>query len=259
MSRARVLETLETPAPGAIAATDYRGDLQMHSTWSDGRQTIEDIIEAALARGYAFSGLTDHSYGLRIARGVSMADLADQHREIDDLNQRYQGRFRLLKGIEANIGPDGSIDMTPEELARLEFVVAAPHSGLRSPDDQTARMVAAVRARGVHVLGHPRGRQYSTRAGIQADWSQVFAAAATANVAIEIDGDPWRQDVDYELARNALQAGCVFALDSDAHSPPELRNAEIAIAHARLAGVPRDRVINGWPIDRLIAWLAERP
>jgi histidinol phosphatase-like PHP family hydrolase len=259
MSRARVLEALETPAPGAIAATDYRGDLQMHSTWSDGRQTIEDIIEAALARGYAFCGLTDHSYGLRIARGVSMADLAEQHHEIDGLNQRYQGRFRLLKGIEANIGQDGSIDMTVEELARLEFVVAAPHSGLRSPADQTARMVAAVRGRGVHVLGHPRGRQYSTRAGIQADWSQVFAAAAGANVAIEIDGDPWRQDVDFQLARDALQAGCLFALDSDAHSPPELRNAEIAIAHARLAGIPRDRVINCWPTDRLIAWLAERP
>jgi histidinol phosphatase-like PHP family hydrolase len=259
MSRARVLEILDTAAPGAIAATDYRGDLQMHSTWSDGRQTIEDIIEAALVRGYEFCGLTDHSYGLRIAGGVSMADLAQQHVEIDHLNQRYQGRFRLIKGIEANIGADGSIDMTPGELARLEFVVAAPHSGLRSPVDQTARMVAAVRAHGVHVLGHPRGRQYSTRAGVQADWSQVFAAAAAANVAIEIDGDPWRQDVDYELAKNALQAGCLVALDSDAHSPPELRNAEIAIAHARLAGVPRDRVINCWATDRLIAWLAERP
>jgi len=258
MSRARVLETLETPAPGTIAPADYRGDLQMHSTWSDGRQTIEDINEAALARGYAYCGLTDHSYGLRIARGLSMADLADQHREIDGLNERYQGRFRLIKGIEANIGADGAIDMTPEELARLELVVAAPHSGLRSPADQTPRMVAAVRARGVHVLGHPRGRQYSTRAGIQADWPQVFAAAATANVAIDIDGDPWRQDVDYELARDALQAGCVIALDSDAHSPPELRNAEIAIAHARLAGIPRDRVINCWPTDRLLAWLAER-
>jgi histidinol phosphatase-like PHP family hydrolase len=259
MSRARVLETLQTAAPGAIAATDYRGDLQMHSTWSDGRQTIEEIIEAALARGYAFCGLTDHSYGLRIAGGVSMADLAEQHLEIDRLNERYQGRFRLIKGIEANIGADGSIDMTPEELARLELVVAAPHSGLRSPDDQTTRMVAAVRARGVHVLGHPRGRQYSTRAGIQAEWSQVFTAAAAANVAIEIDGDPWRQDVDYELARTALQAGCLLALDSDAHSPPELRNAEIAIAHARIAGIPRERVINCWPTDRLIAWLAERP
>src|SRR5262249_28526825 len=155
-------------------------------------------------------------------------------------------------------GPDGSIDLAPEELARLELVLAAPHSGLRSLDDQTPRMLAAVMARGVHVLGHPRGRLYSTRAGIEANWPEGFPAAAVSNVAIEIDGDPWRQDVDYELARAALEAGCLFALDSDAHSPPELRNAEIAIAHARLAGVPQDRVINCWPTDRLLAWLADR-
>ncbi|HEV8448160.1 MAG TPA: PHP domain-containing protein [Gemmatimonadaceae bacterium] len=258
MSRARVLEALAAPAPGAIEVSDYRGDLQMHSTWSDGRQTLEDIIEAALERGYAFCGVTDHSYGLRIARGVSMADLAEEHREIDALNQRYEGRFRLIKGIEANVMPDGSIDMKPDELARLEFVVAAPHSALRTPADQTARMVTAVRAHGVHILGHPRGRHYSERLGIQADWPEVFAAAANANVAVEVDGDPWRQDVDFELARDALAAGCLFALDSDAHSPPELRNAEIAVAHARLAGVPADRVINCWPFDRLMDWFADR-
>ena len=258
MSRARVLEALAAPAPGAVEVSDYRGDLQMHSTWSDGRQTLEEIVEAALARGYAYSGVTDHSYGLRIARGVSMADLAREHREIDALNERYKGRFRLLKGIEANIGADGSIDMTTEELARLEFVVAAPHSGLRSAADQTVRMVAAVRASGVHILGHPRGRHYSERLGVQADWPEVFGAAAAANVAIEIDGDPWRQDIDYELAGDALEAGCLFALDSDAHSPPELRNAEVAVAHARLAGVPAERVVNCWPLDRLMDWLADR-
>src|SRR5262249_41668921 len=155
-------------------------------------------------------------------------------------------RFRLIKGIEANIGPDGSIDMTRSELGRLELVVAAPHSGLRTAADQTERMVAAVRAGGVHVLGHPRGRVYGERPGISANWPAVFEAAAATNVAIEIDGDPWRQDVDYALAPSALDAGCVFALDSDAHSPPELRNAEYAIAHARLAGIPGDRVINCW-------------
>src|SRR5262249_49505858 len=154
---------------------------------------------------------------------------------------------------------DGSIDMTPAELAQLEYVLVAPHSGLRSSDDQTARMVAAVRAPGVHVLGHPRGRHYSERLGVQADWREVFAAAANANVAVEIDGDPWRQDIDYTLAPAALEAGCLFALDSDAHSPPELRNAEFAIAHARLAGVPRERVINCWPLDRLTDRLADRP
>jgi histidinol phosphatase-like PHP family hydrolase len=258
MSRARVVETLAAPADGAVGVSDYRGDLQMHSTWSDGRQTLENIVEAGIERGYSFCGVTDHSYGLRIARGLSMEDLANEHREIDALNQRYAGRFRLLKGIEANIAVDGSIDMKPDELARLEFVVAAPHAGLRTTADQTERMVTAVRARGVHILGHPRGRHYSERLGIQADWPEVFATAAAANVAVEIDGDPWRQDLDYELARVAHDAGCLLALDSDAHSPPELRNAEVAVAHARLAGVPAERVINCWPVDRLMEWLADR-
>ncbi len=257
LSRARMIEVLNEPSPGAPAVADYRGDLQMHSTWSDGRQTLEEIIEAALERGYEFCGVTDHSYGLRIAGGMSMAQVAEQHLEIDRLNARYRDRFRLIKGIEANIGPDGSIDMTADELGQLELVVAAPHSGLRSTADQTDRMVNAVRQRGVHILGHPRGRLYATRPGVTARWTDVFDAAAGANVAIEIDGDPWRQDIDYELVRQALDAGCVVALDSDAHSTSELRNVEFAIAHARLAGIPRERVINCWPTERLLAWLEQ--
>src|SRR6185312_5811825 len=111
---------------------DYRGDLQMHSTWSDGSQTLEEIVAAGLALGYTFCGVTDHSYGLPIAGGVSMAELLQQHAEMDRLNSEHRGQFRLIKGIEANIKADGTVDMTPEELAQLEVVVAAPHSALRS-------------------------------------------------------------------------------------------------------------------------------
>ena len=119
-------------------------------------------------------------------------------------------------------------------------------------------MVAAVKTRGVHILGHPRGRKYGARPGVTADWDRVFAAAKRANVAIEIDGDPSRQDIDYDLARRAVTAGCLFALDSDAHSTGELAYAETAIAHARLAGVPTDRVVNCWETDRLLEWLRSR-
>src|SRR5437762_3710114 len=227
----------------------------MHSTWSDGSQTLDEIVAAGIERGYSFCGVTDHSYGLPIAGGVSMAKLFEQHRAIDRLNKRYKGKFRLIKGIEANIRADGSVDMTPAELQQLELVVAAPHSSLRSAADQTARMVNAVQTPGVHILGHPRGRMYGSRPGVTADWPQVFRAAARANVAIEIDGDPSRQDIDHDLAKQAIAAGCLFALDSDAHSTGELRYAETAIAHARLAGVPVERVINCWPVDRLLQWL----
>lgn len=258
LSRAEVVAALGNRRLKGVSLDDYRGDLQMHSTYSDGSQTLRAIVDTGIARGYEYAAVTDHSHGLPIARGVSMADLARQHREIDRLNARYEGRFRLIKGIEANILADGTLDMTADERRGLELVVAAPHSSLRSSADQTARMLAAVRTPGVHILGHPRGRKYGTRAGVRADWDRVFAAAARTGVAIEIDGDPRRQDVDHALARRALAAGCLFALDSDAHAPDEWAFAETAVAHARLAGIPRERVVNCWPLEFLEQWLRSR-
>ena len=258
LSGAQVAAALKNPRLRGPSLDDYRGDLQMHSVYSDGRQTLEAIVEAGLERGYEYCAVTDHSYGLQIAGGVSMADLARQHAEIDRLNKRYRRGFRLLKGIEANIRPDGAVDMSPDELSQLEIVVAAPHSGLRSALPQTSRMIAAVNTMGVHILGHPRGRKYGSRPGVAADWDKVFAAAAKMGVAIEIDGDPSRQDVDFELAKRALAAGCIYALDSDAHSTHELAYAETAIAHARLAGLPTERIVNCWPLEQLLEWSALR-
>jgi putative hydrolase len=255
LSRAEVVAALADTRLRGPALADYRGDLQMHSVWSDGTQTFEGIAEAGLARGYTHCAVTDHSYGLKIARGVSMTDLKKQQREIDTANRAYRGRFRIIKGIEANIRADGSVDMTPRELQQVELVVAAPHSVLRKKDDQTARMLAAVETPGVHILGHPRGRKWGERPGITAEWGAVFALAAKTGVAIEIDGDPSRQDIDWVLAKRAVKAGCLFALDSDAHSTEDLVFAETAVAHARLAGVPVDRVINCWTTDRLLEWL----
>lgn len=259
LSRAQVAAILAAAGrceDAGPSLADYRGDLQMHSVWSDGSQTLDAIIEEGRRRGYDYAAVTDHSYGLRVANGLSMEDLARQHEDIDRLNARLvdAGTFRLLKGIEANIRADGSLDMTTEELSRLDIVVAAPHAALRSPAAQTERMIAAVRTRGVHILGHPRGRMYGSRPGVAADWRAVFAVAADAGVAIEIDGDPARQDIDYLLAPEAVAAGCLFALDSDAHGPRDWRFIETAIAHARLAGVPKDRIINTWPLDSLLDW-----
>jgi histidinol phosphatase-like PHP family hydrolase len=258
LSSGQVAEVLRFEQDRGLGMRDYRGDLQMHSEYSDGRVSLEQLAEGCIARGYAYCAVTDHSYGLPIANGVSMSDLRKQHAEINTLNKRYQGRFRMIKGIEANILADGALDMKPRELLKLELVLAAPHSRLRIGDDQTARMLNAVRIPGVHILAHPRGRKSGTRPGITANWDKVFAAAAKADVAIEIDGDPSRQDVDFELAQRAIAAGCLFALDSDAHSVDELRYAETAIAHARLAGIAKDRVINCWPLDQLLAWLARK-
>jgi histidinol phosphatase-like PHP family hydrolase len=258
LSRAQVAAALKNRRLRGLSPEDYRGDLQMHSTYSDGSQTLEMIVNTGIARGYEYSAVTDHSYGLPVAHGVSMARLAEQHREIDRLNEKYAGRFRLIKGIEANILADGRVDMSLEERRRVEIVVAAPHSGLRSSGDQTRRILTAVRTPGVHILGHPRGRKHGVRAGLEADWDRIFEAAARATVAVEIDGDPRRQDIDHELASRALKAGCIFALDSDAHAVGEWAFAETAIAHARLAQIPSERVINCWPLDFLLQWAASR-
>lgn len=258
LSRSQVIRALGNPGLVGPRLEDYRGDLQMHSEWSDGSDPLETIIEGCLERGYSYCAVTDHSYGLPIANGMSMTDLARQHAGIDALNDRYEGQFRMLKGIEANIRPDGRVDMSPAELAMLDIVVASPHSQLRKSDDQTARIIAAVSTRGVHILGHPRGRMYGSRPGVTANWRHVFEIAAKTGVAIEIDGDPSRQDLDFELASVAVQAGCLIAVDSDAHSVAQLRYAEIGLAHARLAGVPPDRVINTWPLERLLEWASRR-
>jgi histidinol phosphatase-like PHP family hydrolase len=248
---------LATPLEGVIDLADYRGDFQMHSTFSDGDQTLDEIVHACMALGYSCAAVTDHSYGLPVARGMSMSAAARQHEEIDALNTRYAGRFRMYKGVEANILPDGTLDLTEEERRLFEIVVASPHSGLRGSADQTARMVAAVSLPHVHILGHPRGRRFNSRPGVSADWPRVFAAAARHGVAIEIDGSIERQDVDAGLAAQAVAAGCLIALDSDAHAPLELVFARMAIAHARLARIPPDRVVNCWSDERLAAWCHE--
>jgi len=187
-----------------------------------------------------------------------MAQAAEQHAAIDALNKQYRGRFRMFKGIEANIRGDGTIDMERDELRQFEFVVASPHSLLRKSDDQTARMVAAVSQPGVTILGHPTGRKYNGRPGVSANWPRVFAAAAARQVAIEIDGSFDRQDIPYALAAIALEKGCLFALDSDAHANGELPFADNAVAHAKLAGIPPARIINYWPERKLMQWMRER-
>ena len=249
-------QALAADMPASIVGrASYRGDFQMHSTWSDGGEKIGTMAQAAMDLGHSCLGITDHSYGLPIARGMSMAHAARQWVEIDQLNKKYEGRFRVFKGIEANILVDGDLDLQPDERRGFEFIVASPHSILRKTEDQTPRMINAMRHPGVAILGHPRGRMFNNRPGVAADWDAVFEEAATLGVAIELDGNWHRQDLDFRYARRALDAGCLFALDSDAHSIGELRFSDYAIAHARLAAVPAERVINTWSNDRLLDWM----
>jgi histidinol phosphatase-like PHP family hydrolase len=258
LSRAEVIRIVAIDAPGLVSVSDYRGDYQMHSTWSDGVESPADLANGAIARGWDRIAITDHSRGLPIAGGMSLESMTQQQREIDALNVTFGDRFRVIKGIEANIAGDGTLDMTGDELRGVEMVLAAPHSKLRIAADQTNRLLNAVRTPGVHVLAHPRGRMSDSRPGLTADWDGVFEEAASRGVAIEIDGDPARQDLDYELADRARQAGCLFALDSDAHDSDAFVYTDTAIAHARIAGICPSTVINCWELPRLLDWLDNR-
>jgi histidinol phosphatase-like PHP family hydrolase len=255
LSRAEVVRLLNVPVPDLVSLEAYQGDCQMHSTWSDGIDTIAQLADGGRARGWSRIAITDHSKGLPIAGGMSLEAMHRQQEEIDALNRDGGDTFRILKGVEANILGDGRLDLQHGDLAGVELTLAAPHSKLRTPDDQTDRLVTAIRTPGVHVLAHPRGRMSDSRPGITADWDRVFEEAALRRVAIEIDGDPARQDLDYMLADRARQAGCIFALDSDAHDSAALVYAETALAHARLAGIRSEAVINSWDLPRLLDWL----
>ena len=257
LSRAEVRRILSDSSFGGPTLEQYNGDLQMHSEWSDGYPTVQEIADACVARGYVYAAVTDHSYGLKIAGGMSMADAADQKRAVEQVNASFGNHFRLLQGIEANIAVDGTLDLTEDEAATFDVVLAAPHSRLRKNEDQTDRMLAAVTHRAVRILAHPRGRISGSRAGVVANWDAVFTAAAERGVAVELDGDPARQDLDHTLAQRALSCNCLFALDSDAHTTTQLSYAETALAHARLAGVPGDRIVNCWTLERLLAWCAD--
>ena len=192
LSRSEVLRVLRDPDLGGPRMEEYRGDLQMHSEWSDGNAAVAEIASACQARGYAYAAITDHSYGLKIAGGMSMHEAAEQRQAIDRVNLTAPNGFRLLQGVEANIDAQGQLDLSTTEATAFEVVLAAPHSRLRKDDDQTPRLVAAIENRQVRILAHPRGRISGSRAGIVANWDSVFAAAADKAVAIEIDGDPAR-------------------------------------------------------------------
>ena len=257
LSRAEVRRILADPAFAGPTVEQYCGDLQMHSEWSDGSPTVQEIADACVERGYQYAAVTDHSYGLKIAGGMSMAEAAAQRLAIDGVNGRYGGRFRLLQGIEANIDATGQLDLTDDEAATFEVVLAAPHSKLRKNDDQTDRMLAALQHPAVRILAHPRGRspdreRASSRTGTPCSRPPRSVVSRSRSTAI-----PARQDLDFTLGRQALPFGCIFALDSDAHTTGQLSYAETALAHARLAAIPADRIVNCWPLERLLAWLSD--
>lgn len=238
--------------------SNIKGDLQMHSDWSDGSSTIAEMAAAALDRDYEYIAITDHAKGLKIAGGIDEEQLARQGREIESLNASIASSgkgFRVMRSIELNLNPKGEGDMSPASLARLDIVLGCFHSSLRKLEDQTERYLSALRNPTIQVLGHPRGRIYNFRMGLSADWQRVFGEAAKLDKAVEIDGYPDRQDLSPDLVRLAAKEGCRISLGTDSHGPSQLRFMEFSAASALLAGVKRERILNFMPAEDLLAWV----
>ena len=255
LTYAEVRRTLD--ADPAWEATPH-ADLQMHTTWSDGGLPLEDMVEAARSLGRTFVAITDHSEALAIANGMTAAELAEQGRVIDAMNRGFEEQgdaFRVLRSMEVDLFPDGTIDMDDDSLASLDLVLGAFHSELRSKDDQTERYLAALRQPRLHVLAHPKARMYGRRVGLVADWRRVFAEAAIQGKALELDATVPRQDLNVELATLAREEGVEwFSIGSDAHSAPELEFLPFGMAIAALAGIPRERILNYQPLDFVQRW-----
>lgn len=238
---------------------EIRGDLQMHTLWSDGSGTIQDMAEAARARGYSYIAITDHSKGLKIAGGIDEDQLAKQGEEIAGINEsmrRNAGGFRVLRSVELNLSPTGAGDMDQEALDRLDLVLGCFHSALRRKEDQTERYLAALHNPSIHILGHPRGRIYNFRLGLSADWARVFALAAELDKAVEIDCYPDRQDLSIDLLAIAKKEGCLISMGTDSHGPSHLDFIELGIAAALTAKLDPKRILNYMPTDRLLEWAA---
>ena len=234
-----------------------RGDLQMHSVWSDGSSSIQEMAEAGEARGYEYVAITDHSKGLKIAGGIDEEQLAKQADEIATVNESLRSSnrtIRVLRSLEVNLSPRGEVDMDLASLAKLDIVLGCFHSELRKKEDQTERYVAALRNPAIQILGHPRGRIYNFRNGLSADWAKVFGLAADLDKAVEIDSYPDRQDLSLDLVRLAGKAGCRISLGTDAHGASQLRFIEFGLASALKAKIDHGRILNFMGRDELLAW-----
>lgn len=243
------------PAPSALRGL-LRGDLHCHSNWSDGTTSIADMVGAARALGHEYLALTDHSPRLRVANGLSPERLREQLIEVAG----FAGDgFTLLSGIEVDVLEGGDLDQEDALLADLDVVVASAHSKLRmDPAPMTRRLVAAASHPHVDVLGHVTGRLIAgdrgTRPPSQFDARAVFDACAQHGVAVEINARPEREDPPDDLIALALDIGCLFSIDSDAHAPGQLGLLDEGAARAERVGVPPERIVTTWPLDRLRAW-----
>jgi DNA polymerase (family 10) len=244
--------------PKLIELADIRADLHMHTVWSDGKLTVREMAEAALARGREYIVITDHSQGATIANGLSVERLLAQAEEVRRVDADMRP-FRVFHGTEMEIRADGTLDFPDEVLEKLDFVIASLHVGLRQPRVQvTARLLNALRNPHVDLIGHPRGQLIPDREGADLDMDMVFEAAKQNGTALEINANPHRLDLEAGYARRAAELGIPISINTDAHRAEEMDLMRFGILTARRGWLTADSVINTWSLDQFLAWVTRR-
>jgi DNA polymerase (family 10) len=245
--------------PVLVQESDLRGILHVHSTWSDGQNTIRELVEACIARGYQYLGITDHSKVAAYAGGLTEESLRRQRDEIDRLNEEYAGRLYILRGTECDILKDGTLDYADEVLAELDFVVASIHSNFNlSPEEQTQRMLRAIANPHVDIIGHPTGRILLGRVGYTLDMEAVIDAAIEHGVCIEINAHPSRLDMDWRLVKRARDKGMKIPIDPDAHILAGLDVIRYGIGIARKGWLSASDVLNAMETEALLAFFKRK-
>ena len=242
--------------PKLIELKDLKADLQMHSTWSDGKLSMLDMARAAAKRGMKVIAFTDHSVSLGVTGGLSMYDHKKQAAEIRKIQKQLGDEILVLHASEVEIKADGSLDYPDEFLATLDLVLASMHTSLRQPREKaTERMIKAISNPHVHIIGHPTGRLIPDREGADLDMEAVLQAASETGVAMEINAHPSRLDLDDAYARRAKDLGIPISINTDAHSEEDMDMRFYGVAIARRAWLIKNDVINCWSTDKLLKWL----
>lgn len=246
------------PLPRLLEIGDLRGDLHMHSVWSDGRATLEEMVAACSARGYEYMAISDHSKALAMVQGLDAARLRLQWAEIEAVRARHP-EIRLLRGLEVDILTDGSLDLEDEMLAGLDWVIVSVHSRFDLPAaEQTERILKAIRHPAVNVLAHPTGRLINRRKPFDFDLDAVLREAARLGVAVELNANPHRLDLKDTHLRRAKELGCKLVIDTDAHHPDHLALMRFGVDQARRAGLEARDVLNALPLAEFLPALKRR-
>ncbi len=238
-----------------VELEDIQGDLHMHTTWSDGAFSIEEMVQAAIARGYNYIAVTDHSQYLKVANGLTKERLLQQGEEIRRINEKYPN-FTILRGIEMDILPDATLDFDDEVLKQLDFVIGAIHSSF-SQDRETImkRLRTAIENNHVNMIAHPTGRLIGRREGYDVDTELLIQLAKETDTVLELNANPHRLDLSAELLKKAQDAGVKIAINTDAHQLDMLEHMEIGVAAAKKGWIQKDTVINTWDIDKLLDFI----